>query len=195
MEIKKKNLHLTYDSNFLSKNESDELYNILDNIEYNSDKDSMIFMFGKYIKIPRKQVAYGEPGITYNFSGTRVTTKNWNTDELVCKKLIEIRDRINNLYNVNFNYVLINRYQNGNQYIGPHSDDERDLMESKPIIGISVGSERIILFESQYGKEKLLLEHGSMFAMHHPTNKYWKHSIPKDLTTTPRISLTFRCMN
>jgi alkylated DNA repair dioxygenase AlkB len=40
---------------------------------------------------------------------------------------------------------------------------------------------------------KLLLEHGSLLLILHPTNKFWKHSVPKRAgIKEPRINLTFR---
>lgn len=99
-----------------------------------------------------------------------------------------------------FNFVLINRYDNGDDYINFHSDSEKGLGKEPDIIGISLGSERRFKFKNKnFIPEKiskdfeLNLGHGSIVAMYHPTNKYWQHSIPKMKSIKkPRISLTFR---
>lgn len=38
-----------------------------------------------------------------------------------------------------FNQVLVNWYENGLHYIGPHSDDERSLVRRSPIFSLSLG--------------------------------------------------------
>src|SRR3989338_2409883 len=106
----------------------------------------------------------------------------------------KIRDRVSKKFGTEFNFVLINKYIGGNNYIGFHSDDERDLVDKSPIVGVSFGAQReLVLQNKQTGKTKsLLLGHGSVYAMIYPTNKYWKHSIPKNPKSKGiRISLTF----
>ena len=36
---------------------------------------------------------------------------------------------VNNLFKVNFNGILVNRYADGKDYIGSHSDDEKNLTD------------------------------------------------------------------
>jgi alpha-ketoglutarate-dependent dioxygenase alkB family protein 2 len=195
------NLLIHYYKNFLSEKNADKLYKLLEQkLEYNSEIDSMVLMHGKYVKIPRKQTAYGAPGTKYNFSGNIVSAKSYDDSDEVSVAIKALITEMNIVLNRKFNFILINRYADGNQYIGPHSDDERDLIQGHAIAGISLGAERDILFESKEYNEtpesnKLKLEHGSLFVMYTPTNKYWKHSIPKSkYVFRPRISLTFREM-
>ncbi len=41
-----------------------------------------------------------------------------------------------------FNFVLVNRYENGNNTIGPHRDDEKDLLPYSSIAMITFGSHK-----------------------------------------------------
>jgi alpha-ketoglutarate-dependent dioxygenase alkB family protein 2 len=214
----KKEIMIHYFENYFSEKESKRLYDLFEEkIIYNTEEESMVRIHGKYIKIPRKQVAYGKTGTEYNFSGNKVKARSYDNDDEISK---EIKKMINNL-NMNlgrqFNFVLINRYADGNQYIGPHSDDEKDLINDYTIAGISLGCERNIIFTKDYKIKKqfnstsitkwfnnknddndeysLKLENGSLFIMYQPTNKKWKHSIPKVSNCNKiRISLTFREM-
>jgi alpha-ketoglutarate-dependent dioxygenase alkB family protein 2 len=199
-------LNVHYMDKFVSTTDATNIFNYFENnLKYNSDESSKIFILGKYIKIPRKQVAYGEPGTYYNFSGTRVDAIDWNQNTELCKIIKNLKTRAETVLGEPINFVLINRYRDGNDYIGYHADDEKDLGGSPNITGVSFGAERMIYFKAKNSrrnnkndkrrKKKLLLENGSMFTMYHPTNIYWKHSIPKSTyIKTPRISLTFRNM-
>lgn len=48
---------------------------------------------------------------------------------------------------IRFDYVLINYYANGNNYIGYHSDDERDLKKNGIIASLSLGASRDFCFQ------------------------------------------------
>ena len=197
---KNKNIDLTYISNFLSQEYSNNLFELFEkNLIYNTEEESMIFIFGKYMKIPRKQVAYGEKGIFYKFSGNKVNARNWNDDDEICKNIKKIKDLIENYTKEKFNFVLINKYETETNYISPHKDDEKELGDNPLIVGISIGSERNIKFthdDKNIKEIQFPLKNGSMYIMKDPTNKYWKHGIPKyPGKVKPKISLTFRKMH
>jgi alkylated DNA repair dioxygenase AlkB len=96
--------------------------------------------------------------------------------------------------------VLVSYYRNGADYMGWHSDDEKDLGERPVIASISLGAAREFQFrhkQSSHSRESIVLEHGSLLVMHHPTNRDWKHALPKRGGTHPerigaRLNLTFR---
>ena len=76
-------------------------------------------------------------------------------------------------------------------------------MDESSIVGVSLGATRSFKFESRLGHNptlytkpiKINVEHGSIVEFKDPTNKNWKHSLPKDPgCKNPRISLTFRTM-
>lgn len=197
-------LFLIYHKNFIPREIADKYFEIFEQeISYNSAESSKIKIFGEEHEIPRKQVAYGDPGTFYNFSGIKVNAISWHQNTKLCKILKMLKCAVDKHFGCSFNFVLINRYADGNDYIGFHADDEKDLANNSPIVGLSFGSEREIQFKNikngnnyNFKNKDLTLNHGSCISMQYPTNKYWKHSIPKRLKIkSPRISLTFRVMN
>lgn len=186
----KNGLNIDYFENFYTKLEANNIFSKLEKeIIYNSKEESKIIIFGKSIEIPRQQVAYGDEGLFYSFSGLQVKTKPWTP------LLVELKNKVEQQTNQTFNFVLINRYKDGSQYIGYHSDDEKELKDKPLIVGLSFGASRELLFKhkSEDIIKKINLKHGSMYVMNDPTNKNWKHSIPtRTNILEPRISLTFR---
>ena len=196
----KTNMNVRYAVIF-SKKMSNEIYKILEE-EVNYTLESFVKLFGKLIKIPRQQQAYGDTGLTYSFSGVTVKAVEWIPVLKALKRIVE------RLCQCEFNFVLVNRYKNGSQYMGYHQDNEKDLDETSPIASLSFGQSRDFLFKHVSSKGghlkkepipnvKLLLEHGSLLIMDPPTNQFWYHSLPKRSTTkclNPRINLTFRKM-
>ncbi len=189
---------VSYYSTFIDKQMSEKIFNLFEtNIVYNTDEQSQVVIMGKKINIPRKQVAFGDPNIKYTFSGTTVKANDWNENNKLCEYIRYIRDKVSKRFHCDFNYVLINKYETGDQYIGFHSDDEKDLDLDSPIVGVSFGSTREITFKHKEKNitKKLVLSNGSAYCMHYPTNKKWKHAILKGKNIyCPRISLTFRKM-
>ncbi len=195
------NIFISYYKNFIYDDDNALLKFFEKHIIYNSDEESKIKIFGKEIMIPRKQVAYGDKGTTYSFSGTTINARDWNSseeDRELCDTILFLRKKVASRYNFDPNFVLINRYNDGDQYIGFHSDDEKDLDLNSPIAGISFGAEREIVFMNKNdstNKKKMLLKNGSSYCMHYPTNKFYAHSIPKQKSIKGiRISFTFRKM-
>jgi len=197
MLINKNNLVLDIYHEFIDYKTSKKIFNTLENkLTYNSDESSSILIYGKKIIIPRKQVAYGDKGTFYNFSGNKVMAKDWNEDDIICRIIKQIKAKIELVSGEQFNFVLINRYKDGDDYIGYHADDEDDLEDKSTIAGVSFGCARDIYFKASNNcVQKIILKIGSLILIKYPTNQYWKHSIPKrKKIKTPRISLTFRKM-
>jgi alkylated DNA repair dioxygenase AlkB len=61
-------------------------------------------------------------------------------------------DMINNKFNTNFNGILVNRYDNGNDYISAHSDDEGSLSDIG-VVSISYGSTRKLRIREKGSKK------------------------------------------
>ena len=64
---------------------------------------SQVKVFGKWHNIPRQQVAYGDEGLSYKFSGISVPAKPWSPT------LRATRDLVSLATNCAYNFVLINR--------------------------------------------------------------------------------------
>lgn len=208
----KDHIHVEYKSQALPIKTATTCLKLLErHLVYMAKELTAVHIMGKIIDIPRNQVAYGDGCLKYSFSGTQVATVDWNSKEdlpeniahnTISRVLKKIRNVVEAHTGNTYNFVLINRYKDGSQYIGFHSDDEKEIDQTHGIVGISLGAERNILFKANTKKNipteleenlQVLLEHGSLVYMKHPTNQYWKHSIPKKTAIkTPRISLTFR---
>ncbi|NXD12621.1 ALKB2 demethylase, partial [Nothocercus nigrocapillus] len=167
-------------------------------VEYDQGSErTKLHIFGKWHNIPRQQVTYGDPELTYTYSGVTFSPKPW------IPVLDRIRDRVALHTGHTFNFVLINRYKDGCDHIGEHRDDERELVPHSPIASVSFGACRDFVFRhcESRGKKatrhikpiKLQLAHGSLLMMKYPTNVYWYHSVPvRKKVLAPRINLTFR---
>ncbi|RIB28519.1 hypothetical protein C2G38_1903738, partial [Gigaspora rosea] len=132
------------------------------------------------------------PEMAYHYSGT--SAKVDSNDYPPSIKII--KEKIESILNAKFNFVLLNWYQNGNEYIGEHSDSEKGLVPQGIIASVSFGAPRTFIFKNKSDKKlthKLILENGSMLIMKGTTQQFWKHTIPKEKKIKDgRISLTFR---
>ena len=74
-------MHIHFIRNYLDLDFADRLFEGLKGVKYNSDEESVVKIMGKSMMIPRKQVAFGEPGTDYHFSGTSVRAYDWNSED------------------------------------------------------------------------------------------------------------------
>jgi len=125
----------------------------------------------------------------YKYSGqiakTQPLTKHLN-------KLLKL---INIEYNEQYNGILINRYKDGEDYIGAHSDDEKALAPSG-VISLSYGATRTFRIRDKVtGKivENVKLTTGDLAIMSGDFQKEFTHEIPiEKRIKDERISFTFR---
>ena len=176
-------------------------------IAYINDPNlTSIKVFGKTHNLPRKHAAYGCKGITYTYSGIKIPATPWEQAPILKKILEDVKCATD----IQYNFVLINRYQNGHDKMGEHKDDEKELDPDIPIASLSFGQERDFVFRhqnlvkksvdtSESDKtrhiKKLLLKDGMLLMMNSPTNRFWYHSLPQRSTKIcpdVRINLTFR---
>ncbi|KAH9634820.1 hypothetical protein HF086_012234 [Spodoptera exigua] len=81
-----------------------ELFKELElSLEYFTGDLSKIKVFGKIYPLPRQQVAYGDPGITYTYSGTTVPALPWPAPVLA------LRDFLVALKGIKYDFVLVNK--------------------------------------------------------------------------------------
>ncbi|MDC0392998.1 alpha-ketoglutarate-dependent dioxygenase AlkB [Gammaproteobacteria bacterium] len=148
-----------------------------------------IKIFGKTHQIPRLQAWYAEDGIEYKYSRKKLQRHNWN------ETLIDIKEEIESITSFKFNSVLANLYRNGDDSMGLHSDDEKELGINPVIASLSLGESRDIHFKHKNIKISLDIPqtNGQLIVMYGQTQKYWKHEIKKTKKfKKPRINLTFR---
>ena len=187
----KNGLFILLDKSFYEEKEANKLYKELGSkVKFN--KQYYVKLYGKIHPIPRKQMAFGDPGTSYTFSGMTVKSKPW------IPIISKIKQRVEYILDLEFNFCLVNYYENGNYHIGYHSDDEADLKKGYPIVSLSFGQERKFYFKSNdpdVDVVKMNLNSGCLLVMMNPTNTYYKHSVPKEpKVKKPRINLTFRKM-
>ena len=163
----------------------DALFNTID------WQHEVIVMFGKELTTKRKVAFYGDNAIEYTYSKKTKQGLQWNNALLVIKELIESHT------NSTYNACLLNLYHDGNEGMGWHSDDEKEIIPNSSIASLSLGAARKFSFKHKSTKEtvSLLLENGSLLEMKGAIQKHWLHELPKSKKiNTPRINLTFRQM-
>lgn len=161
---------------------------LFNNIAWEQDQ---IIMFGKAITTKRKVAFYADNNIDYTYSNVKKKGLSWTPELLQIKSLIE------SLTGASYNACLLNLYHNGDEGMGWHSDDEKEIIPNSSIASLSIGAERKFAFKHKLTKEttNLLLENGSLLEMKGPIQQYWWHSLPKTKKVqAPRINLTFRQM-
>ncbi len=177
-----------YFSNFLNKPEADVLLQVF--LEELNWQQSPILMFGKMVMQPRLTAWYGDPEKAYTYSGVRNEPLPWHPDLLILRELLMIKTKRN------FNSVLANRYRTGEDSMGWHSDDEKELGVNPVIASISLGEERMFHIRKKNTSGdalKLKLEHGSLLLMKDNSQDNYQHALPKTkIRCNERINLTFR---
>lgn len=171
--------------------DSDYSYQLMDRLKesINWTQDE-IFMFGRKVKIPRLSSWYGDPDANYSYSGLQLTPNKWT------EELIEIKTIAENKSKQIYNSVLLNFYRDGNDSMGWHSDDEKELGVNPAIASVSLGGERRFLIRERKdhkNKREITLKNGSLLIMKSGFQSRYQHSIPKTKKKVgERINLTFR---
>ena len=140
-------------------------------------------------KTPRLISNYGAE---YRFSGS-VFKAEPNEPELVTAVLDAIK-KLGGL-TMGTTGVLINKYRNGEDNIGAHSDDESGLISGAPIFIAAFGCPRELVFRSRSDAKtvKVLSGNGSLTIMGGRLQETHTHAIPKrKRITAERLSLTIR---
>ncbi len=172
---------------FYLQPESDSLFAELQSSLAWQEED--IFIFGKWVKVPRLMCWYGDADSRYRYSGVTHEPKPWNS------VLQSVREDLEQYCRCQFNSVLANFYRNGNDSMGRHADDEKELGPNPLIASLSLGDERVFRLHHKKRNETLdiRLGHGDLLVMAGSLQHHWQHSIPKTRQYKgPRINLTFR---
>lgn len=171
----------------LTTEQSNQYFNyFLNYLEWEHDE---VYLYGKHYITDRKVVWYGDEQYKYRYSGSFKQAKQWNAG------LFRLKQHIECLVGHSFNSCLANLYENGQQGLGWHSDDEPSLGQNMVIASLSFGATRKMSFKHKTNqmKKDLELQHGQLIVMRGETQHYWKHCITKtSQVIQPRINLTFR---
>ncbi|MBA2777345.1 alpha-ketoglutarate-dependent dioxygenase AlkB family protein [Billgrantia kenyensis] len=151
-------------------------------------------LYGREHPIPRRQVWMGDGDAHYRYSGRDFPPEPWHP------AVVALRDGIIRLLSersvsARFNSVLLNRYADGGERMGWHSDDEPELGPEPIIAAVSLGAERPLRFRwKQAGHEpfNVWLPHDSLLLMGPGCQRELQHALLPRKTPGLRISLTFR---
>ena len=90
-EVTRDNLNISY-AVVLNNVSCQKMFdNLEEEIEYFQGELAMVKVFGKCHPIPRQQSAYGDPGLSYKYSGTTVPALAWTNS------LAQLRDLVQRL--------------------------------------------------------------------------------------------------
>ncbi len=179
-------------TDFLAPEPADALMQRL--IEQAAWQDEFLQMFGRRVRSPRQVCCYGEPGIGYRYSGQDHRAEPW------LPELAELRERLADVTGQLFNFVLLNLYQDQNDSMGWHADNEPELGDNPVIASVSLGAERtftvrprLVAAGERRRSRRLELPHGSLLLMRGRSQADYQHALPKSrLPCGPRLNLTFR---
>jgi alkylated DNA repair dioxygenase AlkB len=162
---------------------------LLDTISWKQDE---VVMFGKKIVTKRKVAWYADAGIAYTYAGVKKSGLIWT------ESLLEIKQKVETITGARYNACLLNLYHEGEEGMGWHQDNEKEIVAGSSIASLSFGAVRKFAFKHGTTNERLdiELENGSLLDMKGVIQQYWYHSLPKTKKVTQlRINLTFRLMH
>lgn len=142
---------------------------------------------GYKIRVPRKTCWFSPH--SYSYAG--VSHEKRPPDGIVQSLIYNMAERTG----IPFNSVLMNYYQDHNDSVGFHDDNDYPNGGYDQVASVSLGAVRKFLIKNKRDQtvESILLEHGSLFLMQAGMQKLFQHSLPKSVTPCgPRINLTFR---
>ncbi|MEO0405037.1 MAG: alpha-ketoglutarate-dependent dioxygenase AlkB, partial [Bacteroidota bacterium] len=145
-----------------------------------------IKVFGKEYQEPRLTEYYGPPYQYSSIAWPEQEIPNW---------LSPLKLQLCELSQFSFNSVLLNYYRDGQDSMGWHRDNEKE-MDSSVIASLSFGAERIFKIRHRDSKKtiNIPLKNGDVLIMRDLQEDH-EHSIPKTKKVLdPRINLTFRRM-
>lgn len=178
---------LYYCPGFYGPEQADDYYQKLyRNLAWRQEQ---LFIYGRRLNVPRLMAWYGDPGAQYRFSGVNHQPLAWTAD------LQTIRSDVEAFCKYGFNSVLANLYRDGQDSMGRHADDERELEQNPLIASLSFGDSRLLRFKHRNTGQKLDIElgHGDLLLMAGELQHHWQHELPKTRQPKqPRINLTFR---
>ncbi len=149
-------------------------------------------LYGREHPVPRRVAWYGDPGVSYRYSGLTHQPLAWTP------LLAQIRRQLVAVVGQDLNGVLLNLYRDGQDSMGWHSDDEAELGPEPLIASLSLGGSRRFDLRRKGQtriEHSLTLEHGSLLVMRGPTQHHWQHQLAKTRRPcAPRLNLTFRLL-
>ena len=92
-------------------------------------------IFGRQVDAPRTLTWFGDAGLNYRYTGVdHCAALGWP------EPLRRLKDQVEMTAGQSFNFLLLNRYANGSEYMGWHRDDEQGCRGD--IASLSLGASR-----------------------------------------------------
>lgn len=180
---------LYYDK-IIADDQVKQLYDaLLNNILWENER---VIMFGKEIITKRKVALYSDPSIAYRYASKTKIGLPWTST------LLTIKNTIESITKESYNACLLNLYHNGEESMGWHSDNEKEIITNSSIASLSLGASRKFSFKHKETKETVSIElaNGSLLEMKGSVQTHWWHALLKSKKVTDaRINLTFRQMH
>lgn len=140
-------------------------------------------IFGKPCDAPRRLAWCGDAGVNYRYTGLDHLATGWFAP------LVALREKVERVCGLHFNFLLLNRYDIGQDHMGWHRDDEHGAAPT--IASVSLGQTRRFRHRPRAGVPSagLDLEHGSLLVFNGGT----QHMLARTSRNVgTRINLTFR---
>jgi alkylated DNA repair dioxygenase AlkB len=135
-----------------------------------------VVLFGRSILQPRLIAWAGDVG--YRYSGQTLEPRPFTPT------VSALSARVSERVGVPFNHVLVNRYRTGEDSIGLHADDERELGEDPVVATVSLGAARRLVLvprrKSDGPRRTVDLGHGALFIMGGTCQRHFRHGIPRE---------------
>lgn len=143
-------------------------------------------MMGKVMEVKRYFQSYGR---NYYFSGM-----DHNPVELTPfhRRLIEF---VSGREGIEYNSVLVNWYDGGDDYIGPHKDNVKRHVQGSPIYSFSFGEKRDFVIKHDVTGERhvISLKDNTLLIMGGNLQAHYKHSVPvRKRANGRRVNMTVR---
>jgi len=153
-------------------------------------QQKIVKMYDKQVITPRLTAWYADPQ-TYDYTSLRRSAPNAWTPELWM-----IKQKVEEIAEVNFNSVLLNYYRDSNDSVAWHSDNEKALGTHPVIASVSFGQVRCFDIRNKMDHRErysIRLESGALMIMKGNLQQHWEHRIAKGAKPMkPRVNLTFR---
>lgn len=184
--------HISTNKSFLNTYKFENIDLIKDCIKNIQNKliiHPSIIVFGRQCNQNRSIGFFSNNSIGYYYSNQCAKSQT------LTPSLSKLLDTINTMFNSDFNGILVNYYENGTDYIGDHSDDEKGL-SNIGVVSLSYGSVRKFRIKCKKTKKKIIdisTENSSIIHMGGDFQKEFTHGIPiEKKIKLPRWSFTFR---
>ena len=148
-----------------------------------------IIIFGKTCHQHRNIGFFSDESIGYMYS------RQLNPSTPLTESLSALMQLVNQMFGADFNGILVNQYENGEDYIGKHSDNETYL-SNVGVVCVSYGAPRTFrIRDKMTGKivTDVPTTSGEIWIMGGDFQKEFTHEIPVEKKVKgSRISFTFR---